>query len=173
MAGPHVLTIVIPALNEEEAIGDTLRRTREARAFICANSPVSDVDIVVVSDGSTDRTEEIAKTFDDVTVLVFEKNRGYGAAIKCGFEHGRGDLVSFLDADGTCDPKTFAELCRVLEEQQVDLAPGSRMGADSELTARQPPLVEHILPQRFLPGAQRTAAGRERFGCRPRRPRVR
>jgi len=139
MAGPHVLTIVIPALNEEEAIGDTLRRTREARAYICANSPVRDVDIVVVSDGSTDRTEEIAKGFDDVTVLVFEKNRGYGAAIKCGFEHGRGDLVSFLDADGTCDPKTFAELCRSLEERQADLVLGSRMGPDSEM-----PLVRTI-----------------------------
>jgi glycosyltransferase involved in cell wall biosynthesis len=57
MAGPHVLTIVIPALNEEEAIGDTLRRTLEARSFITANSPVRDVDIVVVSDGSSDRTE--------------------------------------------------------------------------------------------------------------------
>jgi hypothetical protein len=139
MAGPHVLTIVIPALNEEEAIGDTLRRTLEARSFITANSPVRDVDIVVVSDGSSDRTEEIAKGFDDVTVLVFEKNRGYGAAIKCGFEHGRGDLVSFLDADGTCDPKTFADLCRALEEQRADLVLGSRMGPDSEM-----PLVRTI-----------------------------
>jgi hypothetical protein len=139
MSGPHVLTIVIPALNEEEAIGDTLRRTLEARAYIVANSPVRDVDVVVVSDGSSDRTEEIAKSFEDVTVLVFEKNRGYGAAIKCGFEHGRGDLVSFLDADGTCDPKTFADLCRALEEQRADLVLGSRMGPGSEM-----PLVRTI-----------------------------
>jgi hypothetical protein len=139
MAGTHVLTIVIPALNEEEAIGDTLRRTLEARSYITANSPVRDVDIVVVSDGSSDRTEEIAKSFDDVTVLVFEKNRGYGAAIKCGFEHGRGDLVSFLDADGTCDPKIFADLCRALDEQRADLVLGSRMGPDSEM-----PLVRTI-----------------------------
>jgi glycosyltransferase involved in cell wall biosynthesis len=139
MPGPHVLTIVIPALNEEEAIGDTLRRTLEARAYITANSPVRDVDVVVVSDGSSDRTEEIAKGFDDVTVLVFEKNRGYGAAIKCGFEHGRGDLVSFLDADGTCDPKIFADLCRALDEQRADLVLGSRMGPGSEM-----PLVRAI-----------------------------
>jgi hypothetical protein len=139
MSGPHVLTIVIPALNEEEAIGDTLRRTLEARAYIVANSPVRDVDVVVVSDGSSDRTEEIAKSFEDVTVLVFERNRGYGAAIKCGFEHGRGDLVSFLDADGTCDPKTFADLCRALEEQRADLVLGSRMGPGSEM-----PLVRTI-----------------------------
>jgi hypothetical protein len=139
MPGPHSLTIVIPALNEEEAIGDTLRRTLEARAHIVANAPVRDVDVVVVSDGSTDRTEEIAKGFEDVTVLVFEKNRGYGAAIKCGFEHGRGDLVSFLDADGTCDPKIFADLCRSLEEQRADLALGSRMGPGSEM-----PLVRTV-----------------------------
>jgi len=133
MPGSHVLTIVIPALNEEEAIGSTLQRTLDARSYISANSPVRDVDIVVVSDGSSDRTEEIAKSFDDVTVLVFEKNRGYGAAIKCGFEHGRGDLVSFLDADGTCDPRTFADLCRALDEQRADLVLGSRMGPDSEM----------------------------------------
>jgi hypothetical protein len=133
MPGPHVLTIVIPALNEEEAIGDTLRRTLAAREHITATSPVRDVDVVVVSDGSTDRTEEIAKSFEEVTVLVFEKNRGYGAAIKCGFEHGRGDLVSFLDADGTCDPRIFADLCRALDEQQAHLVLGSRMGAGSEM----------------------------------------
>jgi cellulose synthase/poly-beta-1,6-N-acetylglucosamine synthase-like glycosyltransferase len=97
------------------------------------------VEIVVVSDGSTDRTEEIASGFSEVTVLTFERNRGYGAAIKCGFEHGRGDLVGFLDADGTCDPRSFADLCRALEEQRADLVLGSRMGPDSEM-----PLVRSI-----------------------------
>jgi hypothetical protein len=139
MPGPHVLTIVIPALNEEEAIGETIQRTLAAREYITANSPVRDLDVVVVSDGSTDRTEEIASGFDEVTVLVFEKNRGYGAAIKCGFEHGRGDLVSFLDADGTCDPRIFADLCRALEEEQAHLVLGSRMGPGSEM-----PLVRTI-----------------------------
>ena len=139
MSGPHVLTIVIPALNEEEAIGETIRRTLAAREHITTHSPVADLDVVVVSDGSTDRTEEIAKGFEDVSVLVFEKNRGYGAAIKCGFEHGRGDLVSFLDADGTCDPRIFADLCRALDEQQAHLVLGSRMGAGSEM-----PLVRTI-----------------------------
>ena len=77
---PHVLTIVIPALNEEEAIGDTIRRCLDARSHIIESSTVREVEIIVVSDGSTDRTEEIARSFDDVTVLVFETNRGYGAA---------------------------------------------------------------------------------------------
>jgi hypothetical protein len=66
-------------------------------------------------------------------VLVFERNRGYGAAIQCGFAHGTGDLVAFLDADGTCDPRFFANLCTALDEQEADLALGSRMGAESQM----------------------------------------
>jgi hypothetical protein len=127
----HVLTIVIPALNEEDAIGDTIRRCLEARSHIIASSPVDEVEVIVVSDGSTDRTEEIAKSFEEVKVLVFEVNRGYGAAIKCGWQHGRGDLLAFLDGDGTCDPNFFADLCSALEEQKADIALGSRMGPDS------------------------------------------
>lgn len=135
----HLLTIVIPALNEQEAIGDTIRRCLEAREHIIEKSPVAAVEVIVVSDGSTDRTEEIARSFEEVTVLGFEENRGYGAAIQCGFAHGSGDLVSFLDADGTCDPRFFADLCRALDEEQADLALGSRMGADSEM-----PVVRRI-----------------------------
>ena len=92
------LTIVVPALNEEAVIGDTLRCCLEARSHIPAETSVVSVEIVAVSDGSTDRTEETAQSFEDVTVLAFDGNRGYGAAIKCGFDHGSGDLVGFLDA---------------------------------------------------------------------------
>lgn len=134
MAEPsHVLTIVIPALDEQDAIGATIQRCLDAREHIAANSGVEEVEIIVVSDGSTDRTEEIARSFDEVRTLVFERNRGYGAAIQCGFAHGRGDLVSFLDADGTCDPLLFADFCRAIDEEQADLVLGSRMGPDSEM----------------------------------------
>src|SRR5438270_11299898 len=100
---PRTLTVVIPALNEEEAIGSTIRRCLDARDEIKRAAGLDDVELIVVSDGSTDRTVEIARGFHDVEVIVFEKNRGYGAAIKEGFRHGRGDLVGFVDADGTCD----------------------------------------------------------------------
>jgi len=80
------LTVVIPALNEEEAIAATIERCLAARRHIARNSPVERVDIIVVSDGSTDRTAQIAAGYDEVRLIVFEKNRGYGAAIKRGFE---------------------------------------------------------------------------------------
>src|SRR6185503_8711568 len=102
--------IVVPALDEEQAIGETLRRCTAARAQICAEAGLGDVEIIAVSDGSTDRTEAIAREIPGVTVLVFEKNRGYGTAIQTGFAYGRGELVGFLDADGTCDPLFFGAL---------------------------------------------------------------
>jgi len=134
-----LLSIVIPALNEEAAIGHTIARCLEARGALLAQAGLQEVEVIVVSDGSTDRTEAIARGFEDVTVIAFERNRGYGAAIKCGFEYGRGDLVAFLDADGTCDPAFFVELCRALEREGADVALGSRLNAKSEM-----PLVRRI-----------------------------
>ncbi len=133
------LTIVIPALNEEEAIGSTIERCLAARSTIIEQSPVDAVEIVVVSDGSTDRTVEVASAFDEIRLIVFERNRGYGAAIKRGFEAGDGELVGFLDADGTCDPAFFAPLCRTLIQRDASVALGSRLGPGSRM-----PLLRRI-----------------------------
>ncbi len=70
------LTVVIPALNEENAIGQTIRRCLEQRQEIMATAGLAAVEVVVVSDGSTDRTVEIARSFEDVTVVVFDKESG-------------------------------------------------------------------------------------------------
>jgi glycosyltransferase involved in cell wall biosynthesis len=128
-----ILSIVIPAYNEEEAIENICRQTLNARESIIRETPVDEVEIIVVSDGSSDRTAERAAQFDDIKLIAYEKNRGYGAAIKTGFEASRGDLVSFLDADGTCNPLFFVDLVNLLEENTADIALGSRMGADSEM----------------------------------------
>src|SRR5262245_2996796 len=130
---PPSLTIVIPALNEEEAIGSTLRRCLAARDRIREEAGLESVEIITVSDGSSDRTAEIARSFDDVQVIVFEKNRGYGAAIKEGFLRGRGSLLGFLDADGTCDPLHFGPLCRAIVAEDADVALGSRLGPGSRM----------------------------------------
>lgn len=131
--GPRRLTVVIPALDEAEAIGDTIRRCLDARDHIEREGGVSDVEVIVVSDGSTDATAEIARSFTDVEVLEFSTNRGYGAAIKSGFQRGSGDLVGFLDADGTCDPLFFADLCRAIDGDGADIALGSRMSKESRM----------------------------------------
>src|SRR5262245_27786764 len=131
-ASGHGPSIVSPALDEEGAIAATLRRCLDARAAI-AEAGVARVEILVVNDGSSDRTEEIARSFDEVTVLGFDQNRGYGAAIQSGFAHARGDLLAFLDADGTCDPLQFAPMCRAIDAAPAGVVLGSRMGEGSEM----------------------------------------
>jgi glycosyltransferase involved in cell wall biosynthesis len=127
------LTVVIPALDEEGAIGDTVTRCLEAVAQIKSVAGLGGVEIIVVSDGSTDRTVEIVKSFADVKLIEFEQNRGYGAAIKEGFRQGSGSLVGFLDADGTCDPVYFGPMCRKILDEEADVVLGSRMGVDSQM----------------------------------------
>lgn len=132
-------TIVIPALNEEETIASTLERTLAARSAILAQTPITRVDIVLVSDGSTDRTVDIAEQFSDITIVVFRdaqgrpQNRGYGAAIKAGWATLAGDLLGFMDADGTCDPCSFIPMIHSLLQRRLDVVLGSRLGPASKM----------------------------------------
>jgi glycosyltransferase involved in cell wall biosynthesis len=127
------LSIVIPAYNEEKAIGAIVERCLAAREHIKAAAGLDDVEIIVVNDGSRDRTAEIAKQHAGIRLISHEINRGYGAALKTGFDAARGDVLGFLDADGTCDPIFFKELHRALEQHHADIAIGSRLNADSKM----------------------------------------
>lgn len=131
------LTIVIPALNEEESIGSTVERCLAARPRIMSEGGVRDVEIIVVNDGSTDKTSaiahQLAENHEAVRVIDFPVNRGYGAALKEGFQQGTGELVSFLDADGTCDPGYFTTMCRQIQDQSAAVVLGSRMGQRSQM----------------------------------------
>ena len=130
------LSIVIPALNEEQSIESIIRRTLDARQYIFENSPITEMEVIVVSDGSTDRTVEIAgKYSDQIRLIVFEKNKGYGAAIKEGWAQSSGDLLAFIDADGTCDPLFFSDLARLMQQENADIVLGSRLNKNSEIPA--------------------------------------
>jgi glycosyltransferase involved in cell wall biosynthesis len=128
------LGIVIPALNEEDSIEKIILLTDKAKDYIISNSPVTAVDVIVVSDGSTDQTVPLAqKHLDKIKLVVFEKNRGYGAAIKRGWEETDAEWLAFLDADGTCNPEFFAPLCTELENENRDIMLGCRLNKDSQM----------------------------------------
>ena len=131
--GANSLSVIIPAYNEEDAIASIIERSLAARERIQREACAGGVEIIVVNDGSTDRTAEIAARYDGVCLVSYAHNRGYGAAIKAGFERASGSLLSFLDADGTCDPLFFIELCRHLDATGADVVIGSRLGANSEM----------------------------------------
>jgi glycosyltransferase involved in cell wall biosynthesis len=151
------LSIVIPALNEEEAIGNTIERCQKAVFEIETHTIITEVQIVVVSDGSTDKTVEIAKRFTGIELIIFEKNRGYGAAIKAGWELAQGDYLAFLDADGTCDPRYFKQMCQTIEAENADVVIGSRMGKKSKMpTVRRFGNILFALLLKFLSKKQLT-----------------
>ena len=134
------LLIVIPALNEEQSIERTIHRCLAARDLITRGSSVTDVEITVVSDGSTDRTAELARRHTPaINLIVFETNRGYGAAIKEAWKRSDADLLGFIDADGTCDPTFFVDLCRTLVAADADVVLGSRVHKESRM-----PLLRRI-----------------------------
>lgn len=127
------LSIIIPAYNEENAIAEIIKRCLGECDNILRETPVEEVEIIVVNDGSSDNTAEIVGRFKEISLINFAKNRGYGAAIKSGFEKAEGDIVSFLDADGTCDPKYFIGMCNKLIEENADIVIGSRMTPESKM----------------------------------------
>jgi glycosyltransferase involved in cell wall biosynthesis len=128
------LLIAIPALNEEASIEDIIQRCFAAKKEIIGNSHITEVDITVVSDGSTDRTSELAlRHTDKIQLIVFEKNRGYGAAIQHAWQSSDADLLAFLDADGTCDPRFFTNLARALWDEHADIVLGCRLNSETQM----------------------------------------
>lgn len=127
-------SIIIPAYNEEDSIESIIERCLEASKPITKETDIDSVEIIVVSDGSFDKTVERAEPFmDRIQLIAYKPNRGYGAAIKTGFNAASGDIVSFLDADGTCDPLYFIPMLQKMEAERLDIVLGSRMGKDSQM----------------------------------------
>jgi glycosyltransferase involved in cell wall biosynthesis len=127
------LSIVIPALNEEDGIAAIIERTLAVEPML-AGAGVDKLELIVVDDGSTDRTAEIVEGYPQVKLIRHQANRGYGAAIKTGFRQATGEWLAFLDADGTYPPEAFPAMCLAGQEQGADLIIGSRMtGAESQM----------------------------------------
>ncbi len=126
------LSVVIPAFNEETGIADIARRVLATRDDL-TRVGVAEIELLVVDDGSRDRTAQIAGEMEGVRLIRHPHNRGYGAALKTGFGQATGELIGFLDADGTYPPEYFPHLCQEALNGH-DLAIGSRMaGADSQM----------------------------------------
>jgi hypothetical protein len=126
------LSVVIPAYNEEDGIAEIANRVLAVKSEL-AKVGVNEFELLVVNDGSRDKTAEIARGINGVRLISHPKNRGYGAALKTGFNAAKGELIGFLDADGTYPPEYFPKLCTVAMNG-ADLVIGSRMaGAESKM----------------------------------------
>ena len=114
------LSIVMPVYNERATVETMLRRV--------AFAPIQK-EIIVVDDGSTDGTREIIAGLQDelgLQVVLHERNRGKGAAMRTGLDAVTGDLVLVQDADLEYDPADYAALLAPFADSPVEVVYGSR-----------------------------------------------
>ncbi len=136
------LSILIPVLNEEATLEEIIAQV-QATPF--------EKELVIVDDGSTDRTPEILaqleERHDNVRVFRHEENSGKGAAIATALKHFVGDVVLIQDADLEYSPEDYAALLRPIDEGHADVVFGSRFLGGSYGRVH---LYHHYLGNRVL-----------------------
>jgi glycosyltransferase involved in cell wall biosynthesis len=148
------LSIVIPAYNEEKGIGPTLSELKDELRKLNLDVPL---EVIIVNDGSKDRTAELIEPYlDDLLRMVSHtRNQGYGAALKTGIEAARYSWILITDADGTYPNVHIPE---VLESRHdFDMIVGARIGAKIHIPLiRRPPKwalrkLAEVLSQNEIP----------------------
>lgn len=116
------ISVVIAALNEEKYIG------RRINNLLSQNYPSEKMEIIIVSDGSKDGTENIVRSFvernENINLFSFEERKGKAAALNLGVSRANGELIIFTDARQTFDPNAIKELTGNFEDPSVGAASG-------------------------------------------------
>ena len=114
------LSVIIPVYNEVESIQTIIQRVQATKLAH---------EIILVDDGSKDGTRDILGTLDGkngLRVILHEKNKGKGAAVRTGMNAAQGDILLIQDADLEYDPRDYPELIKPIEEGLADVVYGSR-----------------------------------------------
>ncbi len=150
MAGPSSqrprTTLVIPMWNEAGRIASTVERI--------ASSPLAaDLELLLVDDGSTDATGEIARGALeahglDGTVIAGGVRRGKGRAVQLGASRATGSIVAYADADLSADPGEIRRIVEVVERGRADVVLANRRHPDSEIVV-VPPWQRRVAARAF------------------------
>ena len=125
------VSVLVPAFNEERAVAETVERL-----LTVLRAMEVEFEIIVVDDGSTDRTAERAESAG-ATVVRLPRNTGYGAALMQGARRARHGVLVLTDADGTYPVERIPDLVSALGE--AEMAIGARTGAEVAIPAIRKP----------------------------------
>ena len=117
------LVVIIPAYNEQETIAQVIKETPRKI------NGIKQVEIIVINDGSTDKTAEKAKQAGADEIINFKENRGLANAFKVGLEKAveeNADIIVNIDADLQYNPKEIPKLIQPILKQQTDIVLGNR-----------------------------------------------
>lgn len=138
MSYPIDISIIVPSFNENESLP-------ELTAWIAQVMEKEDADyeIIIVDDGSTDRSWETVKTLSEanrnIKGIRFRRNYGKSAALFCGFERARGEVVFTMDADLQDSPDELPEMRRMILEDGYDVVSGWKQHRqDNKITKNLP-----------------------------------
>jgi glycosyltransferase involved in cell wall biosynthesis len=110
-------------LNEEAAIDQTIKGIPESEL----DKMGYDVEVVIVDNGSTDRTAEISRQAG--ARVIYEPRRGYGRAYRTGFENARGDIIVTADADLTYPVEDIPQFVKILNDEGLDFITTNRLSS--------------------------------------------
>ena len=134
------LSVIIPVYNEVESIQVILKRVQDTRLVH---------EIIVVDDGSKDGTRDVLAALDGkkgVRVILHERNKGKGAAVRTGMAAALGDVLLIQDADLEYDPRDYPQLLEPINEGLADVVYGSRfLGRAHRVT-----MFWHMVANRML-----------------------
>lgn len=118
------ISILIPAYNEEQSIQKVMLEIRSVDLTACG---ISEKEIILINDGSTDKTVRMATSvIPAIKVVHHVKNQGKGAALTSGIPHVSGDIILIQDADLEYSPTLYPLLIRPIVNEGADIVYGSR-----------------------------------------------
>jgi glycosyltransferase involved in cell wall biosynthesis len=120
----HKISFIVPCYNEQHWVGELLKKLLKV-----ARENYNSFEIIIVNDGSTDKTAEVLQNFSnnrEIILLEHDTNLGKGAAIQSGLRAHTGDIVVIQDADNEYDPIDLPSLIFPIIDNRADVVYGSR-----------------------------------------------
>jgi len=142
------LSVVVPVFNQAGAIVANIETIRRCLEGALGES----FELIVVSDGSIDETEErlMEARSENVRTIHYDRNLGKGYAVRTGALEARGRWIAFIDADLDLHPSRLSEFLRVAESEQLDFAIGSKRHPDSHVLYPRSRRVASWLFQQYV-----------------------
>jgi len=129
------LSVILPCHNEENAIEPVLQEILEQKKYLLHKGTLSELEVIVVDDKSTDQSCERVQAFapHGVWLIHLDEKKGYGAALKAGIEKARGDYVALYDLDTTCSARDLERLLHKALKNNHHMVSGMRLHAQSSM----------------------------------------
>jgi len=122
-----MISMIVPVYNEEENIKNTLKELK------IQLQKLSDFQIIVVNDGSTDATLDVLSEIEGIKIISYSENRGKGFALRKGIMHARGQIIGFIDGDGEISPQFISKFYTEIKNGSADVVIGRKQNLKKSL----------------------------------------